>query len=70
MRVKNLIELLLKENPEAEVIMSRDSEGNSFGPLADTGTGFYVAETTWSGELYEDAPLTDHVSAVVLWPTN
>ena len=36
MKVEELIEFLKKENPEAEVLLSSDEEGNSFEP-ADGG---------------------------------
>lgn len=36
MKVKELIEFLRKENPEAEVLLSSDEEGNSYEP-ADGG---------------------------------
>lgn len=33
MKIKELIEFLKKENPEAMVLLSSDEEGNSFEPL-------------------------------------
>jgi hypothetical protein len=39
MKVSELIEFLKKENPEAEVLLSSDEEGNSFEP-ADGGFAF------------------------------
>ena len=39
MKVSELIEILKKENPEAEVLLSSDEEGNSFEP-ADGGFAF------------------------------
>lgn len=66
------------------VILSKDSEGNRFSPLADLDTGLYDAETTWMGDRYmtdEDREATGQpdeypkapesaVPAVFLWPTN
>ena len=51
MKVKDLIQALA-DHPEAEVILSRDSEGNGFSPLAVADPGsMYRAESTWSGEV-------------------
>lgn len=35
MKIKELIEELKKYDPEAEVVLSADEEGNSFSPLED-----------------------------------
>ncbi len=53
MKVKDLISELQQMDPEAEVIMQGDAEGNSYSPLAgaDHNT-VYIAETTWCGEVY------------------
>jgi len=51
MTVKELIELLEKEDPDRIVVMAKDSEGNSYSPLSDLGTGIYKARTKWSGEV-------------------
>ena len=42
MKVKELIELLLKANQEAEVVLSSDDEGNSFriADSVDTNSAF------------------------------
>lgn len=66
---------ILKEYPQDNiVVMSKDGEGNDFSPLADAGTGLYVADTTWSGAVYNDDEADsagkDAVQAVILWPTN
>jgi hypothetical protein len=56
MKVKELIERLKLENPEAIVICQRDPEGNGYSPLDDVdgdSTGIlqgYVPVTTWYGE--------------------
>jgi hypothetical protein len=50
MKVKDLIELLQKEDQEALVVCSADSEGNRYSPLASFWSGAYRAETTWNGE--------------------
>jgi len=71
MKAKELIKLLEK-NPDREVVMSKDSEGNGFSPLADVGEQFYVPETTWSGEVCSQDELDgrEGKEAFVLWPTN
>ena len=39
MNVSELIEYLLGFDPETEVILQRDSEGNGFSPLAGVDVG-------------------------------
>lgn len=76
MKVKALIELLSELNPEHEVVLSGDGEGNSYSPLADHGVGRYTPESTWSGEFSSEGDPDEgyctkkEVNAVVLWPTN
>jgi hypothetical protein len=55
MKVKELIELLEKEDGEREVILSSDAEGNKYSPLTkDFGINTYVPESTWNGDVYEE----------------
>lgn len=78
MKVYEFIEYLKKVNPNADVIMAKDAEGNSFSPFSgDHSEGLYVPKNTWSGNYYsyEDAENDEEaqeegVDAVVLWPTN
>lgn len=76
MKVKELIELLSEFNPESLVILSKDGEGNSFSPLTDLGDGVYVADSTWSGFVFNDlAECLEEcddtpVGCVVFWPVN
>ena len=84
MKVKELIELLKGEDPEAEVICQSDAEGNYFSPLDSWWYGAYRAETTWSGKAgmikltenqrklgYTEADLIlDGVPAIFLTPVN
>ena len=51
MKVKELIALLSETNPELEVVLSKDGEGNSYSPLADHSFGQYEPDSTYSGEL-------------------
>ena len=53
MTVKELIkELQEVKNQDRIVIMQKDGEGNGYSPLYDTSTDAYVADSTWSGEVY------------------
>ena len=84
MKVKNLIEQLQHEDPEALVVMAKDSEGNGYSPLSDYWVGAYRPESTYSGEVGyseltselkeagygEDDIITDGEKAVILCPTN
>lgn len=52
MKSHELAKILL-ENPDVEIILQKDSEGNGYSPM--TGADFdviYVADTTYSGEVY------------------
>lgn len=82
MKVKQLIEELQKVNPECEVIMGKDSEGNYYTPLAGFWCGSYVPETSYTGEVYyssmegdpdpEDVRIPGEngaVEAIILSPT-
>jgi hypothetical protein len=78
MKVKELLEILNDVDPEAEVIMSSDGEGNSFSPCADHSAQYrYEADSTWRGELVSEDPdefdeerWDAAIPCVVLWPTN
>ena len=77
MKVKELIELLSEMNPEHEVVLSKDGEGNGYSPLDGYSTGQYVPDSTWSGEFRSaQFPISDggcrkkDINAIVLWPVN
>lgn len=76
MKVKDLIKQLEAMDPEAIVIMSKDSEGNRVSPLGEVIECRYEAENAWSGEIYFEYSLDDDSeydtmdSAVSLWPVN
>jgi hypothetical protein len=55
MKVKELKEAIEDLPDDMLVVLQRDSEGNGYSPLsgADPG-GIYVAENTYSGEMYSD----------------
>ena len=81
--VKDLIELLQKEQPERVVICQSDSEGNGFSPLALAYTGAYRQNEPWSGEIiieeltpelrqqgFTEEDMRGGIPALVLQPTN
>ncbi len=65
MTVSKLIKLLSKADPKALVVLSSDSEGNSFSPLGDVSIDLHYRD----GEIVdpEDVEDTDE-RAVLLWP--
>lgn len=67
MKVKELIEILKPLDPEAEVILSKDAEGNNYSPLSDYSSGKYIPDSTWSGEFESRR---GKYNAICLWPTN
>ena len=84
MTVKQLINKLQKCDPDREVVMSRDAEGNGYSPLDDFWEGAYRADSTWHGEVglekltkadreagYTDEDVMDDgVPALILCPVN
>ena len=63
MKSHELAKLLL-ENPDVELIMQGDSEGNGYSPLA--GIDFeviYIGETSYSGEIYNTSWTADEADA-------
>jgi hypothetical protein len=81
--VLELIEKLKECDPKRIVIMSADSEGNNFSPLADMEECAYRAETTWYGESgpekltpeleergFTEEDIIDGEPALCLWPVN
>lgn len=76
MKVRELINALSKGgiDQNAEVVLSKDGEGNDHSPLADVEIGWYVADSAWSGWTYyseetrEEVP--EGVPAVIFWPVN
>lgn len=81
MKVQELIDELKTCDPEAEVIMSKDSEGNSYSPCDSYNNECrYVPESTWYGSLispqdvaegsYDQEDFDKAHKCVVLWPTN
>jgi hypothetical protein len=53
MKVKDLISALATADPEAEVILQKDAEGNGYSPLDSADLqAVYVADSTYSGNVY------------------
>lgn len=75
-----LIKMLEGVLDTAEVVMSKDSEGNGYSPCAGyMWPAKYVPDSKYSGDIYnpEDRDETQYWNhneetkdAVVLWPTN
>ena len=85
MKVKELLAALADADPEAEVILQKDSEGNGYSPLEGADLkAVYVPDSTYSGTVYSmswsasDACMTkaeweeikDKPRCVVLYPVN
>jgi hypothetical protein len=85
MKVKELIAELQAMDPDMEVIVQKDSEGNGYSPLAGADPdAIYVADSTYSGEVYpvestadencmeekEWEELQKQPRAVILYPVN
>jgi hypothetical protein len=75
MKIKKLIKILEKYDPELTVVLSSDGEGNGFSPLSDETKEKYLPENKWSGELihpddYDSEVHKDSIDVLVLWPTN
>lgn len=57
MTVSELIELLQTLPQQAQVIVSRDSEGNSFSPISPSWSkGVYFPDTSWTGDFIVQPP--------------
>lgn len=53
MKVRELMELLAGFNPESEVILQADAEGNGYSPLAAVDhDAIYVPQNSWAGDVY------------------
>jgi len=73
MTVKELIDQLKSLPDDMEVIISKDAEGNSHSPMYNVSEGWYVPDSTWSGDFYSDEDDIDTEEAekvLCLWPTN
>jgi hypothetical protein len=73
MTVAELIVKLSRQNPNAEVVMSSDSEGNSFRKLTDITEGSVWQPSTQTphvefGDRPEHEVMDGGSKAVCLWP--
>lgn len=69
MRVKDLIKSLQTMPEDMLVVLSKDSEGNHFSPLADDfSKGYYKKNNAWSGEFSLEEK--KGVKALCFWPVN
>jgi hypothetical protein len=60
--VKDLIAILSELNPDDIIVMSKDSEGNSYSPLTDCDPyGVYIPSTRYSGEILIRPELKEQV---------
>ena len=59
MNVGELIKYLKGFNPETEIVLQKDSEGNGYSPLAGADEGYYVPDSTWSGDFYDSSYTAD-----------
>ena len=50
-----LKKMLNKYPDNLEIILQKDTEGNSFSPLDSEWQGTYVPDSTWHGEAYLDS---------------
>lgn len=67
--IKQLIEILQKQDENRIVVLSRDSEGNSFSPLAQMEVGKYLSGEAREGKIYPDAvDVKDSVKAIIFYP--
>ena len=54
MKVRELIEVLKDVDPDIEVIMQKDAEGNGYSPLVGCyDKGIFHAHNSWDGEFYD-----------------
>ena len=73
MKVREVMEQLKNIDPEREVVLSSDAEGNNYRMLYGLDSDmFYQTEEGWvfdeQERVDEDYPLKDCIKAVVLWP--
>jgi len=78
MKAKHLIDILKKVDPETTVVLSSDSEGNSYYPVSGSWVGMYNREEAEVGlaelteELkkqgYTDEDVMQGEKAIILYP--
>jgi hypothetical protein len=76
MKVKDLIKALKAEDPNMEILISQDEEGNAFKTIHEVGFGQFIKEGTYWDSAYEsDDPKTKKPiytegskPALIIWP--
>lgn len=72
--VGDLLDYLATQPRDRPVILAKDAEGNAYSPLSEADEGYYIAESTWSGEVHfpddEDEDEPEGALPVVLGPVN
>ncbi len=53
MTVEELIRALERYPDDALVVLAKDAEGNGHSPLSGNWQGFYEAEQSWFGSVYD-----------------
>jgi hypothetical protein len=48
----DLLDYLAAQPRDRKVVLEKDAEGNGYSPLASAGVSLYVADSTYSGEVY------------------
>lgn len=51
MKIKQLLKILQSKDPNREVILSSDAEGNNYSPLMSCSIAAYIPNNSWSGEV-------------------
>ena len=72
MTVKDLVAFLKKADPKAEVVLSKDGEGNAFSPLNLVQDAHYVPNKRmpWAIDYWSNEPEEGSRKCVLLWPSN
>lgn len=74
MKVKHLKKILDKLDPETEIVLSSDPEGNSYGPACGFAEGWYEGrgpqheKLSYRGEFYDEKPSDNAAKVLCLWP--
>ena len=59
MTVEDLIKELKALDPNSQVVISKDAEGNGFSPLCELALGKYDPYNTWDGEWWDQRELDE-----------
>jgi hypothetical protein len=76
MTVGELLESLAGLKPDLMVVLQEDAEGNGYSPLAGAEVGYYVPQSTWSGDVYSQEDIDNGDAeeggqdVLILWPVN